>query len=117
MNITGLNLLDERKRLNRSSITLINDFGFEGYPTYAFIDANGKFQGATYVKPQDYILFAYYIRGITQGYSLNETYEHFRNEARSDAVSVSFKKFLTDELLMKEEEINQAMALYKPFFK
>lgn len=115
--ITGLNLLDERKRFARSDNLLINEFRVEGWPSYVFVDNNSKLQGVTYVKPQSFLLFSYYINELINGHSLKDAVENFKTDIHSDNISPAFKKFLTANLSIPDNDVKNAVDVYKPYFK
>jgi thiol-disulfide isomerase/thioredoxin len=113
--ITGINLLDERTRRFRRDRLLINEFNMDGWPSYVFIDETGKFQGATFVTPENLVLFAYYVSEFSKGRSLKESAESFGQEINAEKISPEFSAFLRSKLLLTDE--NVVFNGYRPFFK
>jgi thioredoxin-related protein len=113
--ITGIHLLDERKRSFRRDHLLINEFNMDGWPAYVFIDETGKFQGGTYVTPENFILFGYYVNEFSKGKSLKESAESFEGEINAEKISPDFGAFLKGRLFLMGE--NAGVNGYRPFFK
>lgn len=87
-----------------------------GYPSYAFIDSNGRVLGATPVNPSDKLLFAYYIEGLLKSRNLDESLKRFIAEIKAKKPSDEFMLFIEKRFHVAGSNAYQLIAPYRKYF-
>lgn len=121
--ITGIHLFDENtQQMDRRLIgspkpngqgTIHDQLYLNGYPGYAFLNDEGTILGATNVSPSDSILFAYYIDGLLQNKSIEESFHSFFEEINKKETSKNFNDFLKKRFGIDAEKKDQIIAVYR----
>ncbi len=123
LSISGINLFDGNEQIVQRRLigtpkptglgTLHDQMYLSGYPGYAFIKDDGTIMGATGVLPSDSLLFTYYIEGLLNNKTIEESLQSFKDEIRRTEPSDKFKAFLNRRFALDSIHTKQILDGYK----
>lgn len=123
LSISGINLFDDSKEIVQRRLigtpkptglgTLHDQLYLSGYPAYAFVKEDGTIMGATGVLPSDSILFTYYIEGLLNNKTIEESLQSFKEEIHKTELSENFKAFLNRRFPLDAINTKQIIDGYK----